>query len=70
MNQKKSHVSHILKKLEFKKGKIFILLEKLLKQLYNSSIHDINDDFDYNDFDDDDFNDFDDKKINHDHESE
>ena len=70
MSQKKSHISHILKKLEFKKGKMFISLEELLRQSCNSSIHDVNDGFDYDDFSDDDFGDFDDEEMNHDHESE
>ena len=50
--------------------KIFISLEKLFKQSYNLSIHDINDDFNYNNFDDNDFSDFDDKEMNYDYENE
>ena len=60
----------MLKELGLKKGKMPVSLEELLRQSRNLSIHDINDDFDYDDFGDDGFDDFDDEKMDHDHESE
>src|SRR5947207_15939832 len=56
-SQKESYISRVLKELGLKKEKTFVSLEELLRQSRNSSIHDVNDDFDYNDFDDDDFGD-------------
>ena len=69
-SQKENHISRVLKELELKKGKISTSLKELLRQSCNSLIHDVNDDFDYDDFGDDSFSDFDNEEMNHDHESE